>query len=236
MDCGFGSCVNSIGSYTCSCPEGFEQGEGEEQCRTCTEKGFRPSGPLQPCEDIDECGLGYCGFGSCENEIGNFTCNCSQGFEQGVGEKQCRTCKDGFKLSESLQSCEDIDECELVSNTPPSGGAHPTELGFCGYGDCENSIGTFTCFCPEGFEKGEGDQQCRTCKDEGFRPSGHLQPCNQDIDECLESSPDCGNGVCRNLRGGFICDCNQGFYNFLHKPSEPCGKTKNIFMSHITML
>ena len=39
--CGFGTCFNTEKSFTCSCPEGFLQGEGDQQCRQC-QTGFEP--------------------------------------------------------------------------------------------------------------------------------------------------------------------------------------------------
>ena len=32
-----------------------------------------------------------------------------------------------------------------------------------------------------------------------------------DIDECRERSDLCKNGVCRNLAGTYICDCDSGY-------------------------
>ena len=32
-----------------------------------------------------------------------------------------------------------------------------------------------------------------------------------DINECRESSDLCKNGVCRNLAGTYICDCDSGY-------------------------
>ena len=33
---------------------------------------------------------------------------------------------------------------------------------------------------------------------------------SSDIDECDDIGA-CANGDCQNTRGGFVCDCNQGF-------------------------
>ena len=38
--CGYGKCSNTIGGFSCDCPDGFIQGEGTEQCQTC-ESGFK---------------------------------------------------------------------------------------------------------------------------------------------------------------------------------------------------
>ena len=52
------------------------------------------------CQDIDECELGYCGYGTCSNYPGRFNCTCPDGFSQGEGTKQCQTCDTGFKPNE----------------------------------------------------------------------------------------------------------------------------------------
>ena len=134
-----------------------------------------------------------CGNGNCIRTGGRDECRCDVGYENQNGDR--------------LLPC-DIDECEL---------------DYCGFGSCVNEIGTFTCTCPEGFNPGQLQQQCQTCSEEGFGPSGQLQPC-EDIDECQESSPDCGRGVCENNVGSFSCICDGGFTNYLHNPSSECGK------------
>lgn len=62
---------------------------------------------------------------------------------------------------------------------------------------CKNTIGSFTCMCPEGYTKTPFTDDCL------------------DINECATNSGLCQNGYCVNLRGGYRCDCLDGF-----KPSE----------------
>ncbi|RWS20612.1 fibulin-2-like protein [Leptotrombidium deliense] len=67
-------CINTIGSYRCSCPV-----------------GYRLSQNGKSCEDIDECKMNplIC-EGFCENTIGSFECRCEPGFER----KQSGECGD----------------------------------------------------------------------------------------------------------------------------------------------
>ena len=203
--CGFGTCSNSEGSFNCICPDGFLAEDGYKQCRTC-ESGFEPGIELGTCQDIDECELDSCGYGSCSNSIGSFNCTCPDGFLAGEGNQQCRTCESGFEPGIELEACQDIDECELDS---------------CGYGSCSNSIGSFNCICPDGFLQGEGNEQCKTCEREGFEPRNQFEPC-QDIDECEYF--DCGKGICQNNIENHSCICNEGFVNAFYDQRAICGK------------
>lgn len=47
-----------------------------------------------------------------------------------------------------------------------------------------------------------------------------------DIDECsITTNNVCGNGVCKNIPGDFICECNEGFRTMA--PMQVCmGKYK----------
>ena len=59
-----GSCTNSVGSFACSCNDGFE------------ENGFGCAGIDEFATDIDNCNDNA----TCENEIGRFTCRCNDGY------------------------------------------------------------------------------------------------------------------------------------------------------------
>lgn len=60
MPCGDRLCVNTRGSYTCACNDGYHLVNGE-------------------CGDVDECGQSRCQQG-CSNSAGSFSCHCNEGF------------------------------------------------------------------------------------------------------------------------------------------------------------
>lgn len=71
--CEGGTCINTDGSYRCSCSTGYKLDSSGEKC-----------------VDVDECleTRSICGNGTCSNVEGGFQCQCSQGFAVGLhGEK-----------------------------------------------------------------------------------------------------------------------------------------------------
>lgn len=68
-----GECVNSIGSFTCTCPPG--QARNPETNR---------------CDDRDECEEeGICENGRCINTPGSYICLCNPGFIQSQDKQFC---------------------------------------------------------------------------------------------------------------------------------------------------
>jgi len=193
--CGTGgtACVNSAGTFSCSCGPGF----------------FAAAPTGAQCEDFDECAAatGPCGaLGSCTNTVGSYSCGCPPGYVAGAGGcvnvNECTTnpcgptstmctdtpgsytctCVTGYAAGGpgGGGTCADVDECAI---------------GTCGAGSsaCSNFVGTFSCTCRA-----------------GYRSSGPGAPC-LDVDECAAGM--CGPGVasCTNTAGSYACTCAPGY-------------------------
>ena len=83
------TCMNSIGSYSCSCTEGF-------------------SG-LSCSEDINECDTSPCITGTCMNTQGSFSCLCNSSFTGVLCETLIDPCQSN--------SCSVNGVCVIVSST-----------------------------------------------------------------------------------------------------------------------
>ncbi|KAM9476100.1 hemicentin-1 isoform 3-T3 [Clarias gariepinus] len=195
------TCQNTLGGYVCVCP-----------------RGYRSQGVGKPCVDVDECAQSPspCGY-QCRNVPGSFRCLCPPGTvllvdgrscaglergsvfsnrtwvraglqpqlvstrgqtltllqntQQGAPWSNLHTCPPGY--TSKAGSCVDIDECVIRKPCQHK---------------CQNSVGSFQCFCPSGYQLMSNGQTCR------------------DIDECLEHSVQCGpNQMCFNTRGSYQC-------------------------------
>ncbi|CAJ1076753.1 adhesion G protein-coupled receptor E1-like [Xyrichtys novacula] len=209
--CGsYTNCTNNIGSYLCTCLDGFNA------------TGSGPVGKSNPCKDIDECVEDPCGDGTCSNNVGSFSCSCFTGFIldlkatplcQDIDEcfnstvcgpdSECTNtpgsytcaCKPGFEAVQADQEpsekniCVDVDECDR-------------DASVCGpHANCTNSIGSYLCTCFSGFRVNNPEMI-----------ASHAHPCT-DIDECSETPGICGKQtVCTNVPGTFYCSCPDGFY------------------------
>ncbi|KAH9505495.1 hypothetical protein Btru_057451 [Bulinus truncatus] len=191
------SCINSNGSYSCSCLAGMML---DNDARTCI--GVH-------CEtDIDECATKQllCNENEkCVNHIGSASCECLTGYEKvnesckatGIctskicsfnctkinGVETC-SCPIGKKLSKDGINCEDCTEGRW--------GVSCQSLCTC--------VSDLTVNC----NKVSGNCQCKT----GWTGTR----CDQDINECAVGSFFCpSNAQCKNTFGGYECPCYDGY-------------------------
>ncbi|XP_075903122.1 hemicentin-1 [Nelusetta ayraudi] len=191
-------CQNTVGGYGCVCP-----------------RGYRSQGVGLPCLDVDEClqSPNPCAY-QCRNVPGTFRCLCPSGTvllgdgrscaglergvafsngtrvrarlrpqlvsslgrpilsrSHGVSRITRQSCPVGYTTRDG--TCVDVDECQLRK---------PCQH------ECRNTIGSFQCLCPPGYQLLPNGRSCK------------------DIDECVDRSIKCGNNqMCFNTRGGYQC-------------------------------
>ncbi|XP_041371795.1 fibrillin-2-like isoform X2 [Gigantopelta aegis] len=187
--CGDGFiCTNTLGSYECTCPFGFESngtacididecGTGIDNCtQDCTNiigsflcscrSGYNKNG-FSDCVDINECesGAAMCEQ-ICQNVEGSYNCFCDFGFVLTDDRKKCQKISDPCQFYGSLQ-CSHY--CRVVDNTAK-------------------------CQCNYGYKLGTDSTSCI------------------DIDECALTDPNivkCSH-TCTNTPGSYTCSCPVG--------------------------
>ena len=210
------TCVNTQGSYECACKEGFEKS------RTDPDKCVDINECLQPEEYPCDSRTAIC-----KNLIGSYECECKEGYENlnfnGI--------------------CNDIDECQQISdqnsvchNTPGSyyttciDGFKKSANGNCRNinecqganvcpekSECEDTIGSYVCKCRAGYEMDNELQECIN------------------INECElpDTCSDYKGQVCEDLNPPYFfeCHCPKGYkkdprkkecVKILDCPNSPC--------------
>ncbi|KAL0113527.1 hypothetical protein PUN28_012588 [Cardiocondyla obscurior] len=179
-------CVNTVGSYTCT-------------CRT----GFRRDNFTQACVDINECQLQNDCLSTqrCDNTVGSYTCT------------RFLPCGTGYTLNAATEICEDDDECILGSHdcgpgyqcrntlgsyrcdrVPRTPTSQPRTSPMTATKITTTTTTTTTptsltpagANCPSGFESGSSGK----CVD---------------IDECQKTPNLCGRQMCINILGSYRC-------------------------------
>ncbi|XP_053955378.1 fibrillin-2 isoform X2 [Anastrepha ludens] len=185
-------CFNNLGSYQCSCPNGFRFVESSEHV----------------CEDIDECAINpnLCGTLNCVNNPGSFTCLCADGSVPDAESGACHV-TDPCEAHQCSHQC--ITEGVGFKCICPEGMSLDDDGLHCSYKDicAENNNGC------EHVCKSEEDGAC-ACRS-GYELSANGKSC-VDVNECEIGNGGC-HQVCQNYAGGYDCACEPGF-EFLDGP------------------
>uniref|UniRef100_A0A8C6A0V0 Adhesion G protein-coupled receptor E1 n=1 Tax=Marmota marmota marmota TaxID=9994 RepID=A0A8C6A0V0_MARMA len=220
----YATCTNTVGSYYCTCKQGFLSSNGQNQFR----------GPGVECKDVDECTESppRCGpHSACKNMLGRYRCSCLPGFSSPTGDwvpgrpgtfscrdiDECLTsgicpehsncvnsvgsyhcsCQAGFFSNGS--TCEDVNECADTTTCPA-------------YATCTNTVGSYYCTCKQGFLSSNRQNQFRG---PGVKCEGQFDGANLSrwfffyIDECVDMCP--LRSDCTNTPGSYSCTCHPGF-------------------------
>ncbi|XP_059143753.1 uncharacterized protein LOC131931074 [Physella acuta] len=225
-------CVNTNGSYTCSCQAGFKLDNDGRSCIACSGEtwGIQCSQSCRCGSGTDHCDAKvgcvckqgytgkYCTVDIDECSSGNLTCEAKEKCVNLPGSATCE-CQNGYIRTDG--NCQDMNECEMVSTNNCSQ-------------VCTNIEGGFTCSCYAGYtydtatqvckDKNECDQKISQCEQTCINTEGsyrcsclsglYLQQDGltcKDVNECEMMSTNNCSQVCTNIEGGFTCSCYAGY-------------------------
>ncbi|WAQ98402.1 FBN1-like protein [Mya arenaria] len=199
-------CNNTNGSYDCECYEGYIFDGSMRKCKA-----------KQLCEDEDHCPENS----TCVIENKNASCVCNKGFQSS---------------SNTNVTCSDIDECLM-------------EPSLCSQ-QCHNVKGSFYCFCDTGYRLQQDARTCTACEEGYYGENCNTKcqcvsentdtcdgttgecrclqewdgdACDMDVNECNTSLNICPlRSQCKNLQGGFLCECDIGFEMTADRQCKEC--------------
>uniref|UniRef100_A0A8C7PVQ8 Latent-transforming growth factor beta-binding protein 1 n=1 Tax=Oncorhynchus mykiss TaxID=8022 RepID=A0A8C7PVQ8_ONCMY len=199
--CTRGHCQNTEGSFLCNCGPGFRASPAGDQC-----------------DDVDECQkltMPCDRVGQCVNNMGSYHCSCPQGYQQinGTNVDECLddpelcsphgeclnaegsfycVCERGFAAGQDKHTCEDVNECDLLS-------------GVCGEALCENVEGSFLCMCPD--EDQEYNQMTAKCTSSVERKECYYNLNDENLCENVLTSSVTMEECCCTLGAGWGDNC-----------------------------
>uniref|UniRef100_A0A8C7PYP6 Latent-transforming growth factor beta-binding protein 4 n=1 Tax=Oncorhynchus mykiss TaxID=8022 RepID=A0A8C7PYP6_ONCMY len=189
--CANGRCSNFEGYFVCFCNDGFTLSLDGQSCEgniliifpsvylyvswfyVTFKRQPKPVWTVLHNECLDP---STCANGRCSNFEGYFVC----------------LCNDGFTLSLDGQSCEDVNECDLLS-------------GVCGEALCENVEGSFLCMCPD--EDQEYNQMTAKCTSSVERKECYYNLNDENLCENVLTSSVTMEECCCTLGAGWGDNC-----------------------------
>ncbi|XP_012157231.1 fibrillin-1 isoform X2 [Ceratitis capitata] len=201
-------CLNTEGSYECTCPGGYDLAEDELSCVDINECEV-----IVENEDDGDAAASKICSGGCENTLGSFICTCGPN-EHLLDDR--RTC--------AADTCQDLNNPQLNKSR-------------CAHQCVDLPSGVYECVCPEGYHLSEdlhncevvenvctalgGYEQCApgSCvpneNNSAFScecPAGYVNEAHHctDIDECQTGVHECSHECFNNL-GSYQCGCPVGF-------------------------
>ncbi|XP_005072712.1 matrilin-2 isoform X1 [Mesocricetus auratus] len=221
-------CINTPGSYTCRCRQGYILNADQKTCRIQDLCATEDHG----CEQL------------CVNVPGSFVCQCYGGYTLAKDGKQCAAvdfcasenhgcehecvnaegsylcqCREGFALNPDKKTCTKIDHCALSNH----GCQH----------ECVNGLTSAFCRCLKGFMLNPDGKTCRRinycalnkpgCEHEcvnteeshycrcrrGYALDPNGKTCSR-VDHCAQQDHGCEQ-LCLNTDESFVCQCSEGF-------------------------